>query len=80
MANKLDVDNIINSMIHSGGKNVKMKEKDISTLCKVAREIFMEQPVFLELEAPIKICGKLKLILTSDRALSCTGVTSIRVL
>ena len=54
---KLDVDAIINSMIHSGGKNVKVKEKDISTLCKVAREIFMEQPVFLELEAPIKICG-----------------------
>ena len=54
---KLDVDAIINSMIHSGGKNVKIKEKDISTLCKVAREIFMEQPVFLELEAPIKICG-----------------------
>ena len=54
---KLDVDSIINSMIHSGGKNVKIKEKDISTLCKVAREIFMEQPVFLELEAPIKICG-----------------------
>ena len=27
-------------------------------LCKTAREIFMEQPVFLELEAPIKICGK----------------------
>ena len=42
MANKLDVDAIINMMIHSGGKNVKMKEKDISTLCKVAREIFME--------------------------------------
>ena len=58
MANKLDVDAIINMMIHSGGKNVKMKEKDISTLCKVSREIFMEQPVFLELEAPIKICGK----------------------
>jgi len=54
---KLDVDGIINSMINSGGKNVKIKEKDISTLCKVAREIFMEQPVFLELEAPIKICG-----------------------
>ena len=57
MVSKLDVDAIINSMIHSGGKNVKIKEKDISTLCKVAREIFMEQPVFLELEAPIKICG-----------------------
>lgn len=56
--NRLDVDAIINQMIHSGGKNVKIKDKDIYTLCKVTREIFMEQPVFLELEAPIKICGK----------------------
>ena len=57
MANRLDVDAIINQMINSGGRNVKMREKDISLLCKISREIFMEQPVFLELEAPIKICG-----------------------
>lgn len=44
-------------MINSGGRNVKIREKDISLLCKITREIFMEQPVFLELEAPIKICG-----------------------
>ena len=58
MNNKLDVDAIINQMINSGGRNVKIREKDISHLCKITREIFMEQPVFLELEAPIKICGK----------------------
>ena len=57
MANRLDVDAIINQMINSGGRNVKIREKDISLLCKMTREIFMEQPVFLELEAPIKICG-----------------------
>lgn len=56
--NKIDFDSIINQLINSKGKNVKLKEKDISMLCKTAREIFMEQPVFLELEAPIKICGK----------------------
>lgn len=56
--NKIDTDSIINQLINSKGKNVKLKEKDISMLCKTAREIFMEQPVFLELEAPIKICGK----------------------
>ena len=59
MAARLDVDSIINQLINSGGRTVKIKEKDISILCKVAREIFMEQPVFVELEAPIKICGKL---------------------
>ena len=55
---KLDVDSLINQLINSGGKSVKIKEKEISSLCKIAREIFMEQPIFLELEAPIKICGK----------------------
>ena len=58
MQGRLDVDSIINQMINSGGRNVKIREKDISLLCKLTREIFMEQPVFLELEAPIKICGK----------------------
>ena len=63
MANtRLDVDAIINQMINSGGRNVKIREKDISMLCKITREIFMEQPVFLELEAPIKICGKYHLM------------------
>ena len=63
MQGRLDVDAIINQMINSGGRNVKIREKDISLLCKICREIFMEQPVFLELEAPIKICGK-SIILT----------------
>ena len=58
MQGRLDVDNIINQMINSGGRTVKIREKEISMLCKITREIFMEQPVFLELEAPIKICGK----------------------
>jgi serine/threonine-protein phosphatase PP1 catalytic subunit len=48
---------VINVLTQSGGKNVKIKEKEVSMLCKMTREIFMEQPVFLELEAPIKICG-----------------------
>jgi serine/threonine-protein phosphatase PP1 catalytic subunit len=57
MAGKVDVDQIIKDAVNGGGKNFKIKEKDISTLLKASREIFMEQPVFLELEAPIKICG-----------------------
>jgi serine/threonine-protein phosphatase PP1 catalytic subunit len=54
---KLNIDEVINVLTQSGGKNVKIKEKEVSMLCKMTREIFMEQPVFLELEAPIKICG-----------------------
>ena len=39
------------------GRGVDLPEKDIIAMAIAAREIFMDQPVFLELEAPIKICG-----------------------
>jgi serine/threonine-protein phosphatase PP1 catalytic subunit len=39
------------------GKQVQLAEHEIKFLCTTAREIFMSQPILLELEAPIKICG-----------------------
>ena len=39
------------------GKQVNLTEAEIRGLCTQARDIFMAQPVLLELEAPIKICG-----------------------
>jgi serine/threonine-protein phosphatase PP1 catalytic subunit len=39
------------------GKPVNLTEYEIRWLCTSSREIFMKQPVLLELEAPIKICG-----------------------
>ena len=39
------------------GKQVNLAEGEVKALCHKAREIFMSQPVLLELEAPIKICG-----------------------
>mmetsp|Transcript_58119 Transcript_58119/g.126232 ORF Transcript_58119/g.126232 Transcript_58119/m.126232 type:complete len:325 (-) Transcript_58119:207-1181(-) len=41
------------------GKQVNLAEAEIRWLCTSAREVFMSQPVLLELEAPIKICGDL---------------------
>lgn len=41
------------------GKQVQLGEHEIRYLCLTAREIFMSQPILLDLEAPIKICGKL---------------------
>jgi len=37
------------------GKQVLLLEKEIRYLCTKAREIFMSQPILLELEAPIKV-------------------------
>ena len=32
-------------------------EAEIRGLCIKSREVFMQQPILLELEAPIKVCG-----------------------
>lgn len=42
------------------GKNVQLSEGEIRGLCLKSREIFLSQPILLELEAPLKICGKFR--------------------
>ncbi|KAK7818442.1 serine/threonine-protein phosphatase pp1 isozyme 3 [Quercus suber] len=39
-------------------KQVQLTESEIRQLCFSSKEIFLSQPNLLELEAPIKICGK----------------------
>ncbi len=39
------------------GTMVNLSEREIKLLCVRARPIFLQQPMLLELEAPIKICG-----------------------
>ena len=39
-----------------------MTENEVRGLCLKSREIFLQQPILLELEAPLKICGKKSLI------------------
>ena len=45
------------------GKQVQLEEQEIKFLCLTSRDIFMKQPNLLELEAPIKICGKENVVL-----------------
>lgn len=55
------LDDIINRLLEvkgRPGKQVKFSETEIRMLCTQSREIFLQQPNLLELEAPIKICGK----------------------
>ena len=40
------------------GKQVNLTEDEIKYLCTTSREIFISQPNLLELEAPLKVCGK----------------------
>lgn len=44
------------------GKNVQLTEAEIRGLCLKSREIFLSQPILLELEAPLKICGRSKIM------------------
>jgi len=39
-------------------KNIHLSENEVRGLCLKSREIFLSQPILLELEAPLKICGK----------------------
>lgn len=43
------------------GKQVQLSEAEIKQLCTTARDIFLQQPNLLELEAPIKICGMFRI-------------------
>jgi serine/threonine-protein phosphatase PP1 catalytic subunit len=58
---ELDVDNLITRLLEvrgcRPGKPVQMTEAEVRGLCLKSREIFLSQPVLLELEAPLKICG-----------------------
>ncbi|TYG45711.1 hypothetical protein ES288_D11G196300v1 [Gossypium darwinii] len=38
-------------------KQVQLSESEIKQLCVASKDIFVQQPNLLELEAPIKICG-----------------------
>ena len=40
------------------GTSVQLAVDEIAGLCKAAKEIFLSQPMLLELEAPLKICGE----------------------
>jgi serine/threonine-protein phosphatase PP1 catalytic subunit len=58
---EVDVDTVIEQLLavrgSRPGRQVSLTENEIRWLCIKSRDIFAAQPVLLELEAPIKICG-----------------------
>ena len=56
---EVDLDSIIDRLLEvrgsRPGKQVQLLETEIRHLCTKAREIFINQPILLELEAPIKV-------------------------
>lgn len=57
----LDLERIIAQLLEvrtcRSGKLVQLTESEICGLCIRSRDVFMEQPIFLELECPLKVCG-----------------------
>jgi len=57
----IDIDKIIDKLLSvkdkKVNKTVNLTENEIQGLCVKSREVFMSQPILIELEAPIKICG-----------------------
>ncbi|KAI8566428.1 hypothetical protein RHMOL_Rhmol02G0039800 [Rhododendron molle] len=54
------LDGIINRLLEvreKPGKQVQLSESEIRQLCLQSKDIFLQQPNLLDLEAPIKICG-----------------------
>lgn len=58
---EFNLDNIISSLLSvrgaKPGKEVNLEEEHIIMLCRKSRDLFLSQPILLELEAPLKICG-----------------------
>lgn len=58
---EINVNEIIDKLLEvrgaRPGKQVQLTEEEIKGLCQQAREVFMDQSILLELQAPIKICG-----------------------
>ena len=63
MNTDVDVDKIIEKLLEvrgcKPGKQVNLTEAEIKGICNKARDILISQPILLELEAPIKVCGTL---------------------
>lgn len=58
---ELDLDALIERLLavrkEAPGTMVELKESEILALISQCRQVFLEQPMLLELDAPVKICG-----------------------
>jgi serine/threonine-protein phosphatase PP1 catalytic subunit len=51
------IDQLLQARNKKPGTPVELSVQDATNLCNQAREVFLSQPMLLELGAPIKICG-----------------------
>ena len=51
------IDQLLQARNKKPGTPVELTVQDATNLCNQARDVFLSQPMLLELGAPIKICG-----------------------
>lgn len=59
---ELDIDEVLDQMLavrkrQPNYQQVSLDQSTVTALCAKSRDIFMEQPMLLELESPISLCG-----------------------
>ncbi|KAL8141083.1 hypothetical protein V2J09_007104 [Rumex salicifolius] len=58
---KLNIDELIERLLAGKNSNkprkITLSEGDIRQLCVMAKDVFLSQPMLLELQAPLNICG-----------------------
>jgi serine/threonine-protein phosphatase PP1 catalytic subunit len=56
-----DIEEILTKLLsarsYKPNRLINLTEAEIKWLCIKSKEVFMNQPIFIELESPIKICG-----------------------
>lgn len=55
-----DVDSVIERLLEVRGRHgrqVNLAEEEIKWLCLEARKVLLDQPILIEIEAPVKVCG-----------------------
>lgn len=58
MADTFDVDSCLERLLKfRQGHKPELREEELQGLCKNAKAVFLDQPVLLELNAPIRIVG-----------------------
>jgi hypothetical protein len=55
---RFDYVGVINRILESKGQPVNFSENELTEILSSCKHIFYEQPMLLELEAPLKIVGK----------------------
>lgn len=57
----MNVDEVISSLLEvrtiKPGKLIKLRESDVLGLIKMVKAIFLAQPMLVEVNAPVKVCG-----------------------